>query len=403
MAAVFKQKEDFIEKDVRGFSFAQIIMDVIHDPNLDGGIGIFFIRLLSMPSDWKISTRQLAKSFRLNLETVKKYINKLIALGYIVRVQIKQKNRFRGFKLYVRNKLNNIIGLQNTESEKSTAGDPPTTNIDLTKKEQDTNKLGSTNTCARDSTVSTLPQQPGGRGLFKKSWREGNNATGGYRMNKGPKDFRTVLGDVSKKAAEQSELNLSSEVPSTPEALSALIGDKVSIACLKVWIHKYGLPAVQRHVLALAEKLKTQNIDVNSVFSPSVPPQCHPEPKTSRTQEKQPSMASYSPTGHSNPVRDPKNNSSAPVGDSNDYESVKRECTWTMDENRAFYERSSRQTREMILSGIREKWPAIDFHCQQYKIDPLSDGFTHSHVFPAVSDILNECRLQTIWSSIRSR
>lgn len=419
MVAVFKQEDDFIEgieKDTETDPFTKIRRAVFKDKRLNDKLLGVLTYLLDMPADWKVRMREIANRFDLNICTAKERLSQLVKHGYAVKKVVRKgKNgRFSHNLWYIRNKPNNIIDLTATVSEFPSWKTCTLTKKDLTKKDkQSITKLGSTNTCARENQVSVLPQQPGGRGLFKKSWiGNGNNATGGYRMNNGPKDLRTVLGDVTRKTAEHSQPSQSTGVPSTPEALAALIGDKVSVACLKVWIHKHGHDAVQRYVTTLAEKLKTQDFDVNSVFPTGGLPQGHPTPKTSPEPQKQASRASYTPTGDSKPDRESRSTSSAPVGNSNnypsvgaqrDYESVVRECMWTPEENQSFYRRATRETREAVLADIRAKWSPFDHHCKQWKIDPLSDEFVHSHLFRTVSEILNQCRVLSTWQAIRSR
>ena len=92
--------------------------------------------LLCMPDNWQIYVSELANHHKEHKDTIAKAINELIDSGYVVREQVRENGRFRGYDYSVYDyqvTAKTVNG--KTISEKTVYGKSNTNKIDSTKKD----------------------------------------------------------------------------------------------------------------------------------------------------------------------------------------------------------------------------------------------------------------------------
>jgi len=91
-----------IFKNMQENNFAIIPNNLLGDENLSWKAKGVLSYLLSLPTDWKIYTEEIAKHSTDGIDSLNSAIRELINLGYIERVQLKgEKGRFGGYEYSV--------------------------------------------------------------------------------------------------------------------------------------------------------------------------------------------------------------------------------------------------------------------------------------------------------------
>jgi hypothetical protein len=123
-------------------NFTTIPNSVIRNKALSDRARFLFCYMASMPNDWQFYQSAMAKELNYSKDTLRKYMEELLATGYLIREQRREKGKFDSYDYTI----NFSPCMENTDTVKNGSGKIPNrekstvTNKDLEQRKNNTNK-----------------------------------------------------------------------------------------------------------------------------------------------------------------------------------------------------------------------------------------------------------------------
>ena len=123
-------------------NFTTIPNSVIRNKTLSDRARFLFCYMASMPNDWQFYQSAMAKELNYSKDTLRKYMEELLATGYLIREQRREKGKFDSYDYTI----NFSPCMENTDTVKNGSGKIPNrekstvTNKDLEQRKNNTNK-----------------------------------------------------------------------------------------------------------------------------------------------------------------------------------------------------------------------------------------------------------------------
>jgi len=123
-------------------NFTTIPNSVIRNKALSDRARFLFCYMASMPNDWQFYQSAMAKELNYSKDTLRKYMEELLATGYLIRIQRREKGKFDSYDYTI----NFSPCMENTDTVKNGSGKIPNrekstvTNKDLEQRKNNTNK-----------------------------------------------------------------------------------------------------------------------------------------------------------------------------------------------------------------------------------------------------------------------
>jgi predicted transcriptional regulator len=123
-------------------NFTTIPNSVIRNKALSDRARFLFCYMASMPNDWQFYQSAMAKELNYSKDTLRKYMEELLATGYLIREQRREKGKFDSYDYTI----NFSPCMENTDTVKNGSGKIPNrekstvTNKDFEQRKNNTNK-----------------------------------------------------------------------------------------------------------------------------------------------------------------------------------------------------------------------------------------------------------------------
>jgi predicted transcriptional regulator len=123
-------------------NFTTIPNSIIRNKNLSDRARFLFCYMASMPNDWQFYQSAMAKELNYSKDTLRKYMEELLATGYLIREQRREKGKFDSYDYTI----NFSPFMENTNTVKNGSGENPTrekstvTKKDFEQRKNNTNK-----------------------------------------------------------------------------------------------------------------------------------------------------------------------------------------------------------------------------------------------------------------------
>ena len=123
-------------------NFTTIPNSVIRNKSLSDRARFLFCYMASMPNDWQFYQSAMAKELNYSKDTLRKYMEELLATGYLIREQRREKGKFDSYDYTI----NFSPCMENTDTVKNGSGKIPNrekstvTNKDFEQRKNNTNK-----------------------------------------------------------------------------------------------------------------------------------------------------------------------------------------------------------------------------------------------------------------------
>ena len=123
-------------------NFTTIPNSVIRNKTLSDRARFLFCYMASMPNDWQFYQSAMAKELNYSKDTLRKYMEELLATGYLIREQRREKGKFDSYDYTI----NFSPCMENTDTVKNGSGKIPNrekstvTNKDFEQRKNNTNK-----------------------------------------------------------------------------------------------------------------------------------------------------------------------------------------------------------------------------------------------------------------------
>jgi len=123
-------------------NFTTIPNSVIRNKTLSDRARFLFCYMASMPNDWQFYQSAMAKELNYSKDTLRKYMEELLATGYLIREQRREKGKFDSYDYTI----NFSPCMENTDTVKNGSGKIPNrekstiTNKDSEQRNNNTNK-----------------------------------------------------------------------------------------------------------------------------------------------------------------------------------------------------------------------------------------------------------------------
>ena len=123
-------------------NFTTIPNSVIRNKTLSDRARFLFCYMASMPNDWQFYQSAMAKELNYSKDTLRKYMEELLATGYLIREQRREKGKFDSYDYTI----NFSPCMENTDTVKNGSGKIPkrekstVTNKDFEQRKNNTNK-----------------------------------------------------------------------------------------------------------------------------------------------------------------------------------------------------------------------------------------------------------------------
>ena len=123
-------------------NFTTIPNSIIRNKNLSDRARFLFCYMASMPNDWQFYQSAMAKELNYSKDTLRKYMEELLATGYLIREQRREKGKFDSYDYTI----NFSPCMENTDTVKNGSGENPTrekstvTKKDFEQRKNNTNK-----------------------------------------------------------------------------------------------------------------------------------------------------------------------------------------------------------------------------------------------------------------------
>jgi predicted transcriptional regulator len=123
-------------------NFTTIPNSVIRNKALSDRARFLFCYMASMPDDWQFYQSAMAKELNYSKDTLRKYMEELLATGYLIREQRREKGKFDSYDYTI----NFSPCMENTDTVKNGSGEIPTrekstvTKKDFEQRKNNTNK-----------------------------------------------------------------------------------------------------------------------------------------------------------------------------------------------------------------------------------------------------------------------
>jgi hypothetical protein len=187
------------------------------------------------------------------------------------------------------------------------------------------------------------------------------------------------------------------------QKLFKLLGGELTEDRILKAIELYGAPRVDHAARLMAQKLKTEKIPNPGAFLNKLILTGGSAEKTSLSNEKQPSWSSQTPSGESKPPPNPSWDFCGRISDTNDIEELRRDNRWPLPQNKALYQRLSRDNRKPLVDEVAHKWPYLHDHAKNFQLDLLDDDFIEDSLFKTFSQILNDIRFERASHHLRNK
>jgi predicted transcriptional regulator len=123
-------------------NFTTIPNSVIRNKTLSDRARFLFCYMASMPNDWQFYQSAMAKELNYSKDTLRKYMEELLATGYLIREQKREKGKFDSYDYTI----NFSPCMENTDTVKNGSGEIPkrekstVTKKDFEQRKNNTNK-----------------------------------------------------------------------------------------------------------------------------------------------------------------------------------------------------------------------------------------------------------------------